>query len=189
MWTLRVGRSFLTWFTLLVEDATRPAFDAALETATCHNALRGSGPVKSPCPRPPGAEAHARSSHPSSVSLAQRAWNIRAKALLMGEVVGQGYVGQSLGGRLCRRAAGHVERDRYPGQHAGVTRPLIMLVHFDRGSGRPGCDLACVAAYEVRRAGYDSHIGAQRTNDRAMVGGDADADGSGENLDGNLCVS
>ena len=33
----------------------------------------------------------------SNVSLAMRAWNIRRKALLMGEVQGQGYVGQALG--------------------------------------------------------------------------------------------
>jgi len=32
-----------------------------------------------------------------NVSLAQRAWNIRRKAVLMGEVQGQGYVGQALG--------------------------------------------------------------------------------------------
>ena len=33
----------------------------------------------------------------SNVSLAMRAWNIRRKALLMGEVQGQGYIGQALG--------------------------------------------------------------------------------------------
>ncbi len=33
----------------------------------------------------------------SNVSLERRAWNIRRKALLMGEVQGQGYVGQALG--------------------------------------------------------------------------------------------
>lgn len=33
----------------------------------------------------------------SNVSLDQRAWNIRRKALLMGEVQGQGYIGQALG--------------------------------------------------------------------------------------------
>ena len=33
----------------------------------------------------------------SNTSLALRAWNIRRKALLMGEVQGQGYVGQALG--------------------------------------------------------------------------------------------
>lgn len=33
----------------------------------------------------------------SNVSLARRAWNIRRKALQMGEVQGQGYVGQALG--------------------------------------------------------------------------------------------
>jgi transketolase len=33
----------------------------------------------------------------SNVSLARRAWGIRRKALLMGEVQGQGYVGQALG--------------------------------------------------------------------------------------------
>lgn len=33
----------------------------------------------------------------SNTSLAQRAWNIRRKALLMGEVQGQGYIGQALG--------------------------------------------------------------------------------------------
>lgn len=32
-----------------------------------------------------------------NLSLAQRAWNIRRKALLMGEVQGQGYIGQALG--------------------------------------------------------------------------------------------
>ncbi|NJO38097.1 MAG: transketolase [Rhizobiales bacterium] len=36
-------------------------------------------------------------SAPSNVSLAQRAWNIRRHALLMGEVQGQGYIGQALG--------------------------------------------------------------------------------------------
>lgn len=33
----------------------------------------------------------------SNVSLEQRAWNIRRKSLLMGEVQGQGYIGQALG--------------------------------------------------------------------------------------------
>ena len=33
----------------------------------------------------------------SNMSLARRAWNIRRKALLMGEVQGQGYIGQALG--------------------------------------------------------------------------------------------
>lgn len=33
----------------------------------------------------------------SNVSLARRAWNIRRKALQMGEVQGQGYIGQALG--------------------------------------------------------------------------------------------
>lgn len=33
----------------------------------------------------------------ANVSVAQRAWNIRRKALLMGEVQGQGYIGQALG--------------------------------------------------------------------------------------------
>jgi transketolase len=33
----------------------------------------------------------------ANVSLARRAWNIRRKALLMGEVQGQGYIGQALG--------------------------------------------------------------------------------------------
>ena len=33
----------------------------------------------------------------SNMSLAMRAWNIRRKALLMGEVQGQGYIGQALG--------------------------------------------------------------------------------------------
>lgn len=33
----------------------------------------------------------------TNISLAQRAWNIRRKALLMGEVQGQGYIGQALG--------------------------------------------------------------------------------------------
>ena len=33
----------------------------------------------------------------SNVSLPRRAWNIRRKALLMGEVQGQGYIGQALG--------------------------------------------------------------------------------------------
>lgn len=33
----------------------------------------------------------------SNVALEQRAWNIRRKALLMGEVQGQGYIGQALG--------------------------------------------------------------------------------------------
>lgn len=33
----------------------------------------------------------------SNVSLERRAWNIRHKALLMGEVQGQGYIGQALG--------------------------------------------------------------------------------------------
>lgn len=38
-----------------------------------------------------------RQSAASNVSLALRAWNIRRKALLMGEVQGQGYIGQALG--------------------------------------------------------------------------------------------
>ena len=33
----------------------------------------------------------------ANVSLARRAWNIRRKSLLMGEVQGQGYIGQALG--------------------------------------------------------------------------------------------
>ena len=33
----------------------------------------------------------------SNVSLERRAWNIRHKALLMGEVRGRGYIGQALG--------------------------------------------------------------------------------------------
>jgi transketolase len=38
-----------------------------------------------------------RPTSPSNVSLAQRAWAIRRNALLMGEVQGQGYIGQALG--------------------------------------------------------------------------------------------
>ncbi|MDF2096010.1 transketolase [Aquibaculum arenosum] len=38
-----------------------------------------------------------RASAASNVSLELRAWNIRRKALLMGEVQGQGYIGQALG--------------------------------------------------------------------------------------------
>lgn len=38
-----------------------------------------------------------RPSATSNVSLEQRAWNIRRKALLMAEVQGQGYIGQALG--------------------------------------------------------------------------------------------
>ncbi|MDT8343380.1 MAG: transketolase [Thermohalobaculum sp.] len=38
-----------------------------------------------------------RLSAASNMSLAQRAWNIRRKALLMGQVQGQGYIGQALG--------------------------------------------------------------------------------------------
>lgn len=38
-----------------------------------------------------------RANAASNVSLARRAWNIRHKALLMGEVQGQGYIGQALG--------------------------------------------------------------------------------------------
>ncbi len=38
-----------------------------------------------------------RSGALSNVSLEMRAWNIRRKALLMGEVQGQGYIGQALG--------------------------------------------------------------------------------------------
>ncbi|WP_163268456.1 transketolase [Chelativorans alearense] len=38
-----------------------------------------------------------RASATSNLSLEQRAWNIRRKALLMGEVQGQGYIGQALG--------------------------------------------------------------------------------------------
>jgi len=41
--------------------------------------------------------ADRRASAGSNVSLEQRAWNIRRKALLMGEVQGQGYIGQALG--------------------------------------------------------------------------------------------
>ncbi len=41
--------------------------------------------------------AEHRSGARSNVSLEQRAWNIRRKALLMGEVQGQGYIGQALG--------------------------------------------------------------------------------------------
>ncbi len=39
----------------------------------------------------------ARAGAASNMSLAMRAWNIRRKALLMGEVQGQGYIGQALG--------------------------------------------------------------------------------------------
>ena len=38
-----------------------------------------------------------RAPRASNMSLERRAWNIRRKALLMGEVQGQGYVGQALG--------------------------------------------------------------------------------------------
>jgi len=38
-----------------------------------------------------------RASATSNLSLEQRAWNIRRNALLMGEVQGQGYIGQALG--------------------------------------------------------------------------------------------
>lgn len=38
-----------------------------------------------------------RASATSNMSLARRAWNIRRKALQMGEVQGQGYIGQALG--------------------------------------------------------------------------------------------
>lgn len=38
-----------------------------------------------------------RPSARSNVSLEQRAWNVRRKALLMGKVQGQGYIGQALG--------------------------------------------------------------------------------------------
>lgn len=41
--------------------------------------------------------ASRRHSATSNVSLARRAWNIRRNALLMGEVQGQGYIGQALG--------------------------------------------------------------------------------------------
>lgn len=41
--------------------------------------------------------AEARTTARSNVSLERRAWNIRRKALLMGEVQGQGYIGQALG--------------------------------------------------------------------------------------------
>jgi transketolase len=41
--------------------------------------------------------ATTRSAARSNVSLEMRAWNIRRKALLMGEVQGQGYIGQALG--------------------------------------------------------------------------------------------
>lgn len=41
--------------------------------------------------------AEIRSGARSNMSLALRAWNIRRKALLMGEVQGQGYIGQALG--------------------------------------------------------------------------------------------
>lgn len=42
-------------------------------------------------------EAERRPHTASNGSLAQRAWNIRRKALLMGEVPGQRYFGQALG--------------------------------------------------------------------------------------------
>lgn len=41
--------------------------------------------------------AERRAHATSNISLEQRAWNIRRKALLMGEVQGQGYIGQALG--------------------------------------------------------------------------------------------
>ena len=41
--------------------------------------------------------AQPRANSLSNVSLEMRAWNIRRKALLMGEVQGQGYIGQALG--------------------------------------------------------------------------------------------
>lgn len=41
--------------------------------------------------------SESRSAALSNVSLAMRAWNIRRRALLMGEVQGQGYIGQALG--------------------------------------------------------------------------------------------
>lgn len=42
-------------------------------------------------------KSESRAAALSNVSLEQRAWNIRRKALLMGEVQGQGYIGQALG--------------------------------------------------------------------------------------------
>ncbi|MCT7374584.1 transketolase [Chelativorans salis] len=42
-------------------------------------------------------EGAVRTVRGSNMTLAQRAWNIRRKALLMGEVQGQGYIGQALG--------------------------------------------------------------------------------------------
>ena len=42
-------------------------------------------------------QSESRSAALSNVSLEMRAWNIRRKALLMGEVQGQGYIGQALG--------------------------------------------------------------------------------------------
>ncbi|HRO14681.1 MAG TPA: hypothetical protein PLL33_06495 [Paracoccus sp. (in: a-proteobacteria)] len=42
-------------------------------------------------------KSESRAAALSNVPLEQRAWNIRRKALLMGEVQGQGYIGQALG--------------------------------------------------------------------------------------------
>jgi transketolase len=53
------------------------------------SAIRRPGETMQDENRPPAAL--------SNVSLARRAWNIRRKALLMGEVQGQGYIGQALG--------------------------------------------------------------------------------------------
>lgn len=67
-----------------------------------------------------------------NVSLAQRAWNIRRKAVLMGEVQGQGYVGQALGVADVLAAAYFHALDHRPDEPEweGRDRFLLSIGHY-----------------------------------------------------------
>ncbi len=67
-----------------------------------------------------------------NMSLAQRAWNIRRKALLMGRVQGQGYIGQALGiADVLAAAYFHALefRPEYP-EWEGRDRFLLSIGHY-----------------------------------------------------------
>lgn len=76
--------------------------------------------------------AKRRQSATSNVSLARRAWNIRRKALLMGEVQGQGYIGQALGvADILAAAYFHVLEHRAEDpEWEGRDRFLLSIGHY-----------------------------------------------------------
>lgn len=73
-----------------------------------------------------------REGHIPNLSLAQRAWNIRRKALLMAEVQGQGYIGQALGVADVLAAAYFHAMDYRPEdpEWEGRDRFLLSIGHY-----------------------------------------------------------